>query len=558
MTKNDPFFTDRFFIIILHTLSIVIFQNFLYNRLHLFYFIKEVTVLKEKENFDNLNTEENTPSDSLDKNDKTDYKDYLQQLTEQEEASHSNAKKESDKLSSDEKSENVDISSKSDKSFKAFVEKLKAMPKKKKVIISVVTVVVILLIILFSIIASYFNLIDWNSGEDYVAPTGDDYIQDDNMNLDPMSAVTDATGLQDYLEKWHNNGGDLMQSNNVVNVLLMGLDESKSHSDSMILLSINKVSKEIIMSSFFRDTYTYSDTYSTATGSHYMKLTEVYTFGGPKAVINTIEKDYKIKIDGYVSVDFTTFPDVIDAIGGVTVDVQPYEAAYMASSWNTPVPSGENVKLNGQQALMFSRIRKCDADGDVSRTRRQRMVITALIEGAKNIKVSQIDNLLTTLLPSVSTSFGRFDFIKYGTQAITYNWMSYPIEQLQMPNEANRTSATINSTWYWISDFPLCARDLQMAIYGKTNIELDENEETVMDFFSTISKPSSPSNDAPQAEPSENQPSESQVPDSTQQPAPSETESSSANVPESSSEETSAPPASEPTTSGNEDAQALD
>lgn len=517
--------------------------------------------MKEKENFDNLNTEENTPSESSDKDNKTDYKEYLQQLTEQEaaaKASRDDSKENNEKSSENGTSESVDISSKSDKSFKGFIEKLKAMPKKKKIIISVVTVIVLLLIILFSIIASYFNLIDWNSGEDYVAPTGDDYIQEDDMDLDPMSAVTDASGLQDYLEKWHNNGGDLMQSKNVINVLLMGLDESKSHSDSMILLSINKVSKEIIMSSFFRDTYTYSDTYSTATGSHYMKLTEVYTFGGPKAVIDTIEKDYKIKIDGYVSVDFTTFPDVIDAIGGVTVDVQPYEAAYMASSWNTPVPSGENVTLNGQQALMFSRIRKCDADGDVSRTRRQRMVITALIEGAKNIKVSQIDNLLSTLLPSVSTSFGRLDFIKYGTQAITYNWMSYPIEQLQMPNEENRTSATINSTWYWISDFPLCARDLQMAIYGKTNIELDENEETVMDFFYTIPSTTSSSNSVTPEEPSEILPTESQVPDSAYDSAPSETESTSVIEPESSTEETSAPPSSEPTTSDNEDAQALD
>lgn len=517
--------------------------------------------MKEKENLDNFNTEENTSLESSDKNDKTDYKEYFQQLTEKEEAaekaSRNNDEENSDETSENGTSESIDISSKSNKSFKAFIEKLKAMPKKKKIIVSVIAVILLLLIILFSIIASYFNLIDWNSGDDYVAPTGDDYIQDDDMNLDPMSAVTDATGLQDYLEKWYNNGGDLMQSKNVVNVLLMGLDESKSHSDSMILLSINKVSKKIIMTSFFRDTYTYSSAYSTANGSHYMKLTEVYTFGGPKAVIEAIENNYKIKIDGYVSVDFTTFPDVIDAVGGVTVDVQPYEAAYLASAWNTPVPSGENVTLNGQQALMFSRIRHCDADGDVSRTRRQRMVITSLIEAAKNIKVSQIDNLLGTLLPSVSTSFGRFDFIKYGTQAITYNWMSYPIEQLQMPNEANRTSAIINTYWYWVSDFPICARDLQMAIYGKTNIELEEGEKTVMDFFYTApsSNSSSNSDSVTPEETSENiVPTESQVPESTEAPVSSE--------PETSSTETQAPePSSEAPTEApdeNNDSQALD
>ena len=515
--------------------------------------------MKEKDNLDNFDAEKDIDSASETEEKKTSYDQYLQQLTEQETAAKASHKV--NEPSDEEKTEKeiVDIKSNSGKSFKDFIEKLKAMPKKKKIIISVVSIIILILIILFSIIASYFNLIDWNGGDDYKAPTGDNYIQEDDMNLDPMSTVTDATGLQDYLEKWHNNGGDLMQSKNVINVLLMGLDESKSHSDSMILLSINKVSKEVIMTSFFRDTYTYSDVYSTVNKSHYMKLTEVYTFGGPKAVIDTIEKDYKIKIDGYVSVDFTTFPDVIDAIGGVTVDVQPYEAAYMATApWNTSVPSGENVTLNGEQALLFSRIRKCDADGDVSRTRRQRMVIKALIEGAKNIKISQIDNLLTTLLPSVSTSFGRLDFIKYATQAITYNWMSYPIEQLQMPNAENRTSATLSSIWYWISDFPVCARDLQMAIYGKTNIELDEGEDTVLDFFNKIPEgTTSSSNDTPSQTPTESQAPSKPQNESTEPTLTQATEPESSNS--STEPESSEPPTStEPTTSENEDAQALD
>lgn len=515
--------------------------------------------MKEKEKFDSVNSENDVSSEPSDKDDKKEYQEYLEQLTEQEAAAAKSSEEDNGAapVSADEKADaEKDISSKSEKSFKGFIEKLKAMPKKKKIIISVIAVILVILIIFFSIAGSYLNLIDWNGGKDYVAPTGDDYLQEDDVNLDPMSAVTDATGLQDYLEKWYNNGGDLMQSKNVVNVLLMGLDESKSHSDSLILLSINKVSKEIIMASFFRDTYTYSSTYSTANGSNFMKLTEVYTFGGPNAVIEAVENDYKIKIDGFVSVDFTTFPDVIDAVGGVTVDVQPYEAAYMASDWNIYVPSGENVTLNGQQALMFSRIRKCDADGDVSRTRRQRMVITALIEAAKNIKVSQIDDLLGTLLPSVSTSFSRLDFIKYGTQAITYNWMSYPIEQLQMPNEANRTSATIKGIWYWISDFPVCARDLQLAIYGKTNIELDENEDTVMDFFYTLPTTSASSgNDVTEEAPSEDaMPTETQPAELTEPSMPSEPESESAETP-------SSEPSTQAPTEGagdNDDAQPLD
>ena len=185
------------------------------------------------------------------------------------------------------------------------------------------------------------------------------------------------------------------------------------------------------------------------------------------------------------------------------------------------------------------------------------MVIEALIEGTKNIKISQIDNLLTTLLPSVSTSFGRLDFIKYATQAITYNWMSYPIEQLQMPNAENRTSATLNSIWYWISDFPVCARDLQMVIYGKTNIELDEGEDTVLDFFNKIPEgTTSSSNDTPSQTPTESQAPSKPQNESTEPTLTQATEPESSSTTE---QESSEPPTStEPTTSGNEDAQALD
>ena len=212
--------------------------------------------MKEKDNLDNFDAEKKSENEPVEEKKTNSYDGYLQQLTEQETASKASHKENTSSDKENIEKEFTDIKSNSGKSFKDFIEKLKAMPKKKKIIISVVSIIILILIILFSIIASYFNLIDWNSGDDYKAPTGDDYIQQDDMNFDPMSTVTDATGLQDYLEKWHNNGGDLMQSKNVINVLLMGLDEAKIHSDSMILISINKVTKEIIMTSFFRDTYT--------------------------------------------------------------------------------------------------------------------------------------------------------------------------------------------------------------------------------------------------------------------------------------------------------------
>lgn len=113
-----------------------------------------------------------------------------------------------------------------------------------------------------------------------------------------------------------------------------------------------------------------------------------------KTLLQTIENNYKIKIDQYIAVDFKSFPKVIDAIGGVTVDVQDYEADYIRStSSQTDFPYG-TATLTGKQALIYSRIRHCDDDSDLSRTRRQRSVIKSLISQAKK---QQTDSLLTPI-----------------------------------------------------------------------------------------------------------------------------------------------------------------
>lgn len=500
---------------------------------------------QDKERFNNApeNSGENLPDSIRERDSHADYDEYLRDLTERYSAEDEDSAVSENKAEKAQPAVKTDDKKKKKNIFLVWWEKFLALSKGKKAAIIIAAILALILIITASIASYYINLVDWG-GDGYEPPTGD-YIADDDPDLDPMHTVTDAEGFSDYLQKWHDNNGDIMQSKNVINVLLLGLDDSRFRSDAMILLSLNKVTKEIKMVSLYRDTWTYSEAFSKVNNGNYMKLTEVYGWGGPDILVKTIEKDYKIKIDGYVSVTFQTFPKVIDALGGVRVDVKPNEAAEMTNVWKVPVQSGEDVLLNGKQALFFCRIRHCDVDGDVSRTRRQRMVIESLINASKNASIGQIENVLSTLLPNVSTSFSRTDFVKYATQAITYKWMNYPIEQLQMPNEANRTSSYINTLWVWIADFPGCARDLQTALYGKTNIEIPEGSKTAMDFFKSNSS-SSDSKKPSQSESASESESESES-ESREKPSfdfPWLPKPSESNEEDTGSTETDAPPVS--------------
>ena len=130
----------------------------------------------------------------------------------------------------------------------------------------------------------------------------------EDEEIDIMNSINTAGSLNDYLFKWANNGGTLYSSKNVINVLLIGLDsadalENGGRSDTLILLSLNKKTKKINMTSFFRDTWTYINVRGR---DMYGKINSSYFYGGPETLIETIQNDFKVKIDYYVAVDFSS------------------------------------------------------------------------------------------------------------------------------------------------------------------------------------------------------------------------------------------------------------
>ena len=310
----------------------------------------------------------------------------------------------------------------------------------------------------------------------------DDYIEDDtglfpeDGDIETLNELRNAKNLSTLLKNWATMGEDsLMKSKNVVNFLIIGVDKGGRNSDVIMMMSLNKETKKIFLTSFFRDSYTYM---TSKYGDKYAKINAAYANGGAKKLIETLQNDYKIAIDHYVSVNFTSFVKIVDLIGGVDVTVQPYEAKAVGLN----CPSGENVHLNGEQALMFCRIRKCDADGDVSRTRRQRMFISSLIKRTQELSVSQVAEVIETLFDYVKSDCSSVQLISYATQAVLNKWYNYEIVSQHVPSLEHRMDYR-GYAWVWIVDYPAAAKALHESIYGESSIELAENRVTAIDIM---------------------------------------------------------------------------
>lgn len=352
--------------------------------------------------------------------------------------------------------------------------------KNKKKNIKILVVSVLVLFVVFAVAAGIriSNLMDYINPDDGLNfSNADESYYEDDTNFEAMHDISDASSLDDLVYKWATNDGEKVSSKNVVNVMLFGVDTEDGlmgdgRTDAMLLVSLNKESKVITIVSFMRDSYTYMDINGQ---KRFFKVNAAYGWGGPATVVKIIEDNYKIAIDNYVCVDFATFPKIIDSLGGVTVDVQPYEAKCIKDFFEIQVPFGEGVVLDGQSALMFSRIRKCDVDGDISRTRRQRAVIMAIIESAGDASTIKVNSALDFIFPYIRTNYQKSEILSLGAEAKLKKWADYEIVQITSPAETNSASATIKTHFVWVIDYPLEAQAIQTALYGKTNIILDEN-----------------------------------------------------------------------------------
>ncbi len=354
------------------------------------------------------------------------------------------------------------------------------LPKKRQRLLKVLSVFLVFAIILGVALGIFINN-KFNMMGDPEQYTDVIYEEEEFSDID---GDVNASNFKDALKNWATTGNDQkMSSKNVVNVLLIGADSRQGtntgNTDVMMLVSLNKKTKQIKLVSFMRDSYLYIEGKNNAYCS---KLNAAFSMGGPETLLNTIENNYKIEIDDFVMVNFESFKAIIEAMGGITVDVQKYEANYANNRYKLSMPYGDDVTLNGEEALAFCRIRGCDADGDVSRTRRQRQVINAMINRVTNASVSDLNKYLNVLLPYIYTGFSKSEVLSLGMKAITNGWAFYERSELQIPTPETRTSGSMGS-WIWVIDYQLAAQTLQNELYGESNIVLEEGRTTLIDIY---------------------------------------------------------------------------
>lgn len=303
---------------------------------------------------------------------------------------------------------------------------------------------------------------------------------EENLQFDPIADITDAKTVKELVKRWATNGGDKLHSRDVINILLIGEDDvdGSSRSDAAILVSIDKANHKITLTSFLRDSYTYMNINGE---ERYDKTNHSYAWGGAEKLKEVISDNYKIVIDHYIILDFEGFVSIVDALGGVTVEVTQAEADYINSTSSYNVPSGKNVELNGEQALYFARIRKLD--GEAQRTERQRRLINACLKGIKGSSIDELEGVIEALYPYVSTDYSEIQIASLGAQAMTGKWFEFDVISQTAPSEENRRGFNSYKTHtgnlsVWIVDYIKAAHDLQLSIYGKTNITLSEGNRT--------------------------------------------------------------------------------
>lgn len=225
-----------------------------------------------------------------------------------------------------------------------------------------------------------------------------------------------------------------------LSILIVGVDERDGDSgrtDSMLVVTINPDTKSTKILSIPRDTRAELVDNDDPDNSRIDKMNHAYAFGGIEMTISTVEHFLNIPIDYYTEVSMEGFRDIVDAVGGIDVDNK-----YAFELDGVSLDEGEQ-HLNGEEALMYARMRKQDPRGDFGRQERQREVISKVIDkGASLSTITKYDDILQALENNIKTNLKLSEII--GIQS-KYKSAAQTIDKLEIQGEG----ATLDK-WYFI------------------------------------------------------------------------------------------------------------
>ncbi|WP_338231031.1 LCP family glycopolymer transferase [Companilactobacillus muriivasis] len=205
-----------------------------------------------------------------------------------------------------------------------------------------------------------------------------------------------------------------------VSILLLGVDTTddgvrdaekdyRGNSDTMIVVTVNPDTNKTTMMSVPRDSMAQIWKSSSNNTRKIQKINSAYNIGNEESAVATTEKFLNIPIDYYVKVDFNSLTQIVNAVGGVDVDV-PFSFSYGDTGQKESHFKKGKMHLNGKQALDYSRMRYEDPKGDYGRQLRQRQVITAIIKSAASAKTfTRYQKVLDSISSSMTTNLSFSD-----------------------------------------------------------------------------------------------------------------------------------------------------
>ena len=271
------------------------------------------------------------------------------------------------------------------------------------------------------------------------------------------------------------------------NIVLLGTDTrsdtlDEGRSDCIIIASINEKTKEIKLVSVYRDSYLQIPNRGLD------KVTHAFAYGGPELSINTLNTNLDLDIKEFVAINFYVVMDVVDAVGGVNINIDSAELQYINNYIDSinkeegkngkHVTTTGNQTLSGVQALAYARIRYTSG-GDYKRTERMREVLTAVLNKAQKMNIGQLNKLANEILPSVNTNISSTEIISLLPQVASYK----VVDSIGWPYEVKGITL---DRWYGV---PVTLEDNVTRLHKEIFEEADYTpSETVQNISNSIVK----------------------------------------------------------------------
>lgn len=236
-------------------------------------------------------------------------------------------------------------------------------------------------------------------------------------------------------------------------VVLLGIDTEEGNagrSDAILLASIDRENNQIHLCSVARDSRVEIEGYGQR------KLNAAYAYGGGELTVQTLNENFGLQLASYVAVNFSGMADIVDQLGGVDVELSEGELSYLGSA-GQGLSAGTSVRLNGKQAVAYSRIRYLDND-DV-RTSRQREVLEGLLNQVRDLDEQECLVLMDQLLEQCTTNLSQAQLTALLAQLTPKDTI---IRQYAIPS--NRTAAeeqTIDGAWYYVYDTRKAGKEIR-------------------------------------------------------------------------------------------------